>query len=92
MAQSEHWYSNPTQVFWCCDALTRGRTISHKTEIREANGWRLGAIIHRLKTAYGWPILSERLARRTSRITGWPPAPIRPGCAFRPALRHWLTG
>ena len=60
MAQSEHWYSNPTQVAWTCDALTRGRTISHKTEIREVNGWRLGAIIHRLRTAYGWPILSER--------------------------------
>lgn len=59
MTQYERWYSNPTQVFWTCDALTRGRTISHKTEIREVKGWRLGAIIHRLKVAYGWPILVE---------------------------------
>ncbi|WP_240482127.1 hypothetical protein [Ruegeria marisrubri] len=36
-----------------------GRTISHKTEIREVRGWRLGAIVHRLKSEYGWPILTE---------------------------------
>ncbi|QBX34674.1 hypothetical protein E4191_08095 [Paracoccus liaowanqingii] len=59
MPNSERWYSNPTQVFWTCDALTRGRVISHKTEIREVKGWRLGAIIHRLKSAYGWPIVTE---------------------------------
>lgn len=59
MAKSERWFSNPTQVFWTCEALTRGRTISHKTEIREVKGWRLGAIIHRLKSAYHWPILTE---------------------------------
>ena len=59
MTQSERWYSNPTQVFWTCDALIRGRTISHWSEIREVKGWRLGAIIHRLRTAYGWPILVE---------------------------------
>jgi hypothetical protein len=56
---SEHWHSSPSQVFWCCKALLDGRTISHKTEIREARGWRLGAIIHRLKTDYGWPIRAE---------------------------------
>lgn len=59
MAKFEHWYSNPTQVAWTCDALTRGRVISHKTEIREVKGWRLGAIVHRLKSAYDWPILTE---------------------------------
>ncbi|CAM3139286.1 hypothetical protein PANO111632_05025 [Paracoccus nototheniae] len=59
MANSERWYSSPTQVFWTCEALMNGRTISHKTEIREVKGWRLGAIIHRLKATYKWPILTE---------------------------------
>ncbi|MEZ5723903.1 MAG: hypothetical protein R3E47_02255 [Paracoccaceae bacterium] len=52
-------YSSPTQVFWACDALMNGRTISHRTEIREVRGWRLGAIIHRLKRKYDWPILTD---------------------------------
>jgi len=30
--------------------------ISHKTEIREVNGWRLGAIIHLLRSKHHWPI------------------------------------
>lgn len=53
------WYSNKTQVFWTCKALIDGRTINHRTEIREVKGWRLGAIIHVLKVDYGWPILVE---------------------------------
>ena len=53
------WYSGETQVFWTCKALIEGRTISHKTEIREVNGWRLGAIVHRLRHEYGWPICTE---------------------------------
>lgn len=56
---SNQWYSGNTQVFWTCKALLDGRTISHKTEIREVRGWRLGAIIHRLKTQFCWPILVE---------------------------------
>ena len=56
---NERFYSNPTQVFWCCKALLDGRTISHKTEIREVNGWRLGAIIHALRKKYDWPIHAE---------------------------------
>ncbi|MCI5040685.1 MAG: hypothetical protein MRY81_13485 [Donghicola eburneus] len=59
MYKHERFYSSPTQVFWCCKALLEGRTISHKTEIREVRGWRLGAIIHRLKASYGWTILTE---------------------------------
>ncbi|MEP3332126.1 hypothetical protein [Sedimentitalea sp.] len=56
---SNNCYSNNTQVYWTCKALLDGRTISHQTEIREVRGWRLGAIIHRLKSEYGWPIVSE---------------------------------
>lgn len=47
--QSDRYYSNPTQVYWRTKALLNGRKISHKTEIREVNGWRLGAIIHVLR-------------------------------------------
>ncbi len=47
---SDKWYSGETQVFWTCKAFLDGRTITHKTEIREVHGWRLGAIVHRLKT------------------------------------------
>lgn len=49
-------YSKSTQVHWTCKALLDQREISCATEIREVRGWRLGAIIHRLKTDYGWPI------------------------------------
>ena len=56
---SKNWYSGATQVFWTCKALLEGRTISHKTEIREVKGWRLRAIIHRLRSEFGWPIEAE---------------------------------
>ena len=56
---SNRWYSNHTQVYWTCKALLEGRVITHKTEIREVKGWRLGAIIHRLKHEYKWPIQVE---------------------------------
>lgn len=56
---NDRFFSNPTQVYWCCKALLGGRTISHKTEIREVNGWRLGAIIHVLIRKYKWPIEVE---------------------------------
>ena len=53
---NDQFYSGQTQVFWTCKALLDGRTISHRTEIREVRGWRLGAIIHRVKADYAWPI------------------------------------
>ncbi|AXI54552.1 hypothetical protein C1J05_08650 [Sulfitobacter sp. JL08] len=56
---SNNWHSGKTQIFWTCKALIDGRTISHKTEIREVRGWRLGSIIHRLKAELHWPILVE---------------------------------
>lgn len=59
MTTQDKWFSSPTQVYWCCKALISGRVISHKTEIREVKGWRLGAIIHLLKSKYHWPILVE---------------------------------
>ena len=59
MTKQDRWFSGETQVYWACDALIKGREISHKTEIREAKGWRLGAIIHRLKSEYHWPIVTD---------------------------------
>lgn len=56
---TEHWYSNRTQVFWTCRALAIGRTINHMDEIGEVRGWRLGAIVHTLRTQYGWPIETD---------------------------------
>ncbi len=56
---SAHWHSNESQIFWCCNALLAWRELSHRTKIREVNGWRLSAIIHNLKTKYTWPILAE---------------------------------
>lgn len=56
---SEQWYSNRTQVYWTCRALVMGRTINHMDEIGEVRGWRLGAIVHTLRTQYGWPIETE---------------------------------
>ena len=52
----DQFYSGKTQIHWTCKALLDGRTISHRTEITEVRGWRLGAIVHRLKSEYGWPI------------------------------------
>lgn len=59
MTKHNKLYSSPTQVYWCCKALIDGRTISHRTEIREVKGWRLGAIVHVLKSKYDWPFLVE---------------------------------
>ncbi|SDY53817.1 hypothetical protein [Citreimonas salinaria] len=59
MTKTDRWFSSPTQVYWCCKALIEGRSISHKTEIREVRGWRLAAICERLRKQYHWPILTE---------------------------------
>lgn len=55
----QHFYSKPTSVYWTCKALLDQRTISQLTQIQNVKGWRLGAIIHRLKHEYGWPIQTE---------------------------------
>ena len=53
-------YSSKTKIYWTCRALLLGRTITHKDEIGEVFGWRLGAIIHTLRTEYQWPIKSQK--------------------------------
>ena len=59
MAQANNNFSKQTSVFWACKALKEGRAISHKDEMDEIGAWRLGAIIHRLKREFEWPISVE---------------------------------
>ena len=59
MTKSDRWFSNPTQVYWTCKGLIEGRTLTHKTEIREVKGWRLAAITERLRSEFGWPIVAD---------------------------------
>lgn len=77
----DRYYSSPTQIAWACEALLSGRTISHKTEIREVRGWRLGAIVHTLRSRYGWPIVAEYRGRENvahySLAPGIDPAALR---------------
>jgi|GEM_PF-1927976 hypothetical protein len=54
------WFSGDTAVSWTCRELIKGRAISHADEIAEVGAWRLGAIIHVLRTRYRWPITTER--------------------------------
>ncbi|SDJ16449.1 hypothetical protein [Lutimaribacter saemankumensis] len=74
---ADNWYSKRSQVYWTCSALVQGRSINHRDEIAESHGWRLGAIIHTLRSKYGWPIKTdyqgpERVAHyRLSRRTDW---------------------
>lgn len=59
MANHDLTYSSASQVEWACGAPLSGRTIGHDDEISEAAGWRLAAIVHRLKRRYEWPILTQ---------------------------------
>lgn len=59
MAHHDMMFSSATQVEWTCRALLSGRTIGHDDEISEAQGWRLSAIIWRLRHRYDWPISAE---------------------------------
>ena len=52
----DKFYSKPTSVYMACKLLLEGQTISQVTLMQTGHGWRLGAIIHSLKTKYAWPI------------------------------------
>ncbi|GAA6176967.1 hypothetical protein [Sulfitobacter pacificus] len=58
MAQA-NFYSKPTSVYMACKLLLDGQTISQITLMQSGHGWRLGAIMHRLRWEYGWPICTE---------------------------------
>lgn len=88
MANHDLTYSSPTQVAGTCRALLSGRTIGYGDEIAEVQGWRLVAIVWRLKRRYGWPIdtiytdpenrAEYKLQRGTDRAhLAFPPVPVR---------------
>ena len=56
---NDHWFSKPTQIAWACREFALGRTLTHRDEIEERYAWRLGAIVHTLKSRYRWPIVAE---------------------------------
>ena len=88
MTQSNNWYLNQSQVAWTCAALLSGRKISHRAEIREARGWRLGAIIHRLRRHYGWPIATEYRGPENVAFYSLPPDCDRSNLRFPRSARH----
>lgn len=67
------WYSNPTQIRWICDQLRKWVEISHLDEVAAVRGWRLAAVVHRLKREFDWPIVSDR--RGPNRIAFYRLAP-----------------
>lgn len=70
----DNWFSGETQVYWACKALIQMRVISHKTETREVRGWRLGAIVHLLRSKYHWPIHAEYRTPANVAYYSLPPA------------------
>ena len=92
MPKQDKWYSTPTQVFWCCKALIEGRTISHKTEIREVRGWRLAAICERLRKQYGWPIVAEYRGRESVAFYRLKPGTDTAILDFPPSARTLAEG
>jgi hypothetical protein len=67
------FYSKPTSVYWVCDAFLNRRTISQLTQIQHVRGWRLPAIVHRLKTEFNWPICTEYRKRDGVAFYSLPP-------------------
>lgn len=57
--QHDLFFSSDSQIRWACKALLSGRTVGHNDEIAESKGWRLAAIVWRLKNEYDWPITTE---------------------------------
>lgn len=92
------WFSNRTQVYFACRALALGQTLNHMDVITGVRGWRLGAIVHTLRTRYGWPILTDyrgaerighyRLAKSCDPLTLTYP----PSARFLPAELREVAG
>ena len=56
--QSDRWYSSSPQIYWAAKTLLAGRSIRHRTEICEPRGLCLGAVVHGLKSEFGWSIMT----------------------------------
>lgn len=85
-------FSSPTQVFWTCAALLGGRTIGHDDEIAEVQGWRLAAIVWKLKHRYGWPILTEYTGPENRAAYKLQPGCDRSRLRFPPSARNLAEG
>lgn len=83
----DQFYSGKTQVFWTCKALLDSREISQANEIREVSGWRLGAIIHRLKSEYAWPIQTRYRTPDNVAFYSLKPDADRAALRFPPSAR-----
>lgn len=86
-----HFYSKSTSVYWTCKALLDGRTISQLTQIQDVRGWRLPAIVHRLKAEYDWPICTEYRAPDNIAFYSLPPNADRNKMRF-PKTAKGLAG
>jgi len=92
MSIHNSFFSGKTQIEWTCRAFLSGRTIGHDDEINETRGWRLAAIVCRLKKDYGWPIDTVY-----SGPEGYARYKLRPGynraqLSFPPSARHLSEG
>lgn len=92
MTNHDLTFSSPSQVSWTCAALLSGRTIGHHEEIAEAQGWRLSAIIWRLKRKYDWPILTVNTGPENHAEYKLEPGIDRSRLLFPPSARHLSQG
>lgn len=81
------FYSGNSQIKWACAGLLSGRTLGHNDEIAEAQGWRLAAIVWRLKNKYGWPITTEYVGPENRACYKLEPGTDRASLAFPPSAR-----
>ncbi len=81
------FYSSESQIRWACAALLSGRTVGHNDEIAEAQGWRLAAIVWRLKRRYGWPISTEYVGPENRASYKLIPGTDRAKLAFPPSAK-----
>lgn len=92
MQNHDGFYSSATQVEWACRALLSGRTIGHGDEIAEAQGWRLSAIVWRLKHRYAWPITTEYVGPENHACYKLTPGSDRTKLRFPRSARHLSPG
>lgn len=81
------FYSSDSQIKWACAGLLSGRTLAHNDEIAEAQGWRLAAIVWRLKNVYGWPITTEYVGPENRACYKLSPGTDRAKLIFPPSAR-----
>ncbi len=89
---SNRFYSSPSQIFWVCNALLQGRSINHLDEIKAVKGWRLAAIIFRLKSEFGWPIEGAYRGEENIKHYWLRPGTKRQSLKFPPSARTLVDG